>query len=67
MVFISIVHPTYQRQSLGQSTSNLSDITNQAFEIAPKLAAPLVRPSFASVNLMNAIFAKAWAVAVVMG
>jgi hypothetical protein len=33
---------------------------------APELSLRLVRPSFAGVNLMNAIFAKAWAVAVVM-
>jgi hypothetical protein len=55
MVFISIVPPTYQRQSLGQSTSNLSDITNQALEIAPKPAAPLVQSSFANRYLMKAI------------
>jgi hypothetical protein len=32
-----------------------------------KQALPLVQSSFANVNLMKAIFAKAWAVAVVMG
>jgi hypothetical protein len=34
---------------------------------APKLSLQLVRPSFANVHLMKAIFANAWAVAVVMG
>jgi hypothetical protein len=34
--------------------------------LPPKLALRLVLPSFANVNLMNAIFARAWAVAVVI-
>jgi hypothetical protein len=60
MVFISIDHPpANQRQSLGQSTSNLSDIPNQALEIAPKPAAPLVQSSFAKRYLMKAILAQA--------
>jgi hypothetical protein len=59
MVFISINPPTYQRQSLGQSTSNLSDITNKALEIPPKLAASLVQSSFANRYLMKAMLAQA--------
>jgi hypothetical protein len=35
--------------------------------LIPKQALWLVQPSFANVNLMKAIFANAWAVAVVMG
>jgi hypothetical protein len=74
-VFISLwnglylhgVSPTYQRQSLGQSTSNLSGVPNQALELALKPAASLVQPSFAKRYLMKAILGCAWAVAVVMG
>jgi hypothetical protein len=48
---------------LGNSTR----IYHPGINMPPKQTVPLVRPSVANRHIVNAMFAKAWAVAVVMG